>query len=88
MASNAPDTNQLQNLTRAQLKELEQKQLTPVQRFFELIIMILPLVCGLIAILEYTLIPNNSRNANPGVYLTFLIFLVVAYNVWGWYTAY
>ena len=88
MASNAPDTNQVQKLTRAQLKELEQKKLTPVQRFFELIIMILPLVCGLVAIAEYQLIPDNSRNANPGVYLAFLIILIVVYNVWGWYTAY
>ena len=88
MASTTPDTNQVQKLTRAQLKELEQKKLTPVQRFFELIIMILPLVCGVIAILEYQLIPDNSRNANPGVYLVFLIILIVAYNVWGWYTAY
>ena len=65
MAPNTVDPNQLQNLTRQQLKELEQKKLTPVQRFFELIIMILPLVCGIIAILEYKLIPDNSRNATP-----------------------
>ena len=88
MAPNTVDPNQLQNLTRQQLKELEQKKLTPVQRFFELIIMILPLVCGIIAILEYKLIPDNSRNANPNVYLVCLIGLVIVYNVWGWYTAY
>ena len=34
MAPNTVDPNQLQNLTRQQLKELEQKKLTPVQRFF------------------------------------------------------
>ena len=88
MAPNTVDPNQLQNLTRQQLKELEQKKLTPVQRFFELIIMILPLVCGIIAILEYTLIPDKGRNANPGVYLTCLIIAVLAYNVYGWYAAF
>lgn len=87
MSPNTQTPEQLQKLTRQQLKDLERKELTPVQRFFELIIMILPLACGLIAIAEYLLIPDNSRNANPGVYLTCLIILVVAYNVWGWYTA-
>ena len=88
MATNTVDPNQPQKLTRQQLKEMEQKQLTPLQRFFELIIMILPLACGIIAILEYTLIPDKSRNANPGVYLACLIILVVAYCAWGWYTAF
>ena len=88
MATNTVDPNQPQKLTRQQLKEMETKQLTPMQRFFELIIMILPLICGIIAILEYTLIPDKTRNANPGVYLVCLIILVVAYNLWGWYVAY
>ena len=88
MAPNTVDSNQPQKLTRQQLKELEQKKLTPLQRFFELIIMILPLFCGIIAILEYTLIPDRGRNANPGVYLACLIVLVVAYNVYGWYAAF
>ena len=75
-------------LTRQQLKELETKEMTPLQRFFELIIMILPLVCGIIAILEYKLIPDKSMNLNPNTYLWVLIGLVVAYNVYGWYSAY
>ena len=70
MEMNTIDPNQPQKLTRQQLKEMETKQLTPLQRFFELIIMILPLICGIISILEYVLIPDKSRNANPGVYLT------------------
>ena len=88
MAPNTVDPNQPQKLTRQQLKDLEQKELTPLQRFFELIIMILPLVCGIIAILEYKLIPDKGRNANPGYYLTFVVILVVAYCIWGWYTAF
>ena len=75
-------------LTRQQLKELETKEMTPLQRFFELIIMILPLACGIIAILEYKLIPDKSMNLNPNTYLWVLIGLVIAYNVYGWYSAY
>ena len=74
-------------LTRQQLKELETKEMTPLQRFFELIIMILPLACGIIAILEYKLIPDKSMNLNPNTYLWVLIGLVIAYNVYGWYSA-
>ena len=88
MATNTVDPNQPQKLTRQQLKEMETKELTPLQRFFELIIMILPLICGIISILEYVLIPDKSRNANPGVYLTCLIIAVLAYNVYGWYAAF
>ena len=88
MATNTVDPNQPQKLTRQQLKELETKKLTPIQRVFELIIMILPLLCGIIAILEYLLIPDKGRNANPGVYLTCLIIAVAAYNVYGWYAAF
>ena len=75
MESNTTPAGQPQQLTRQQLKDLERKELTPIQRFFELIIMILPLACGLIAIGEYMLIPDKGRNANPGVYLTCLIIL-------------
>jgi NitT/TauT family transport system permease protein len=64
MATNTVDPNQPQKLTRQQLKEMETKQLTPLQRFFELVIMILPLICGIISILEYVLIPDKGRNAN------------------------
>ena len=52
-------------LTRQQLKELEAKEMTPLQRVFEVIIMILPLFCGIISLLEYKLIPDNSMNRNP-----------------------
>ena len=88
MESNTTPASQPQKLTRQQLKELETKELTPLQRFFELVIMILPLFCGIIAILEYTLIPDKGRNANPGVYLVCLIIAVAAYNVYGWYAGY
>ena len=74
-------------LTRQQLKELEAKEMTPLQRFFEVIIMILPLVCGIVSILEYRLIPDKSMNRNPNTYFWFLVILVAAYAVYGLYAA-
>ena len=75
-------------MTRQQLKELETKEMTPLQKFFELVIMVLPLVCGIIAILEYKLIPDKSMNLKPNTYFWALVALVVAYNVYGWYSAF
>lgn len=75
-------------LTRQHLKQPETKEMTPLQKFFELVIMVLPLVCGIIAILEYKLLPDNSMNNKPNTYLWVLIGLVVAYNVYGWFAGY
>ena len=74
-------------LTRQQLKELEAKEMTPLQRVFEVIIMILPLFCGLVSIAEYKLIPDNSMNRNPNTYFWFLVILEGAYVVYGAYAA-
>ena len=74
-------------LTRQQLKELETKEMTPFQRFLELVIMVLPLFCGIAAILEYKLIPDKTMNRNPQTYFWFLVLLVGAYAVYGMYTA-
>ena len=87
---NKPDAAQdqellkLGQLTRQQLKDLEAKELTPFQKAMELVIMILPMVCGLIAILEYKLIPDKSMNQNPNLYLWVLILAIGAYSVYGW----
>ena len=70
---------QLDKLTRQQLKELEERQKTPFQKFLDLVIMLLPVVCGLIAIGEYHFVPNNSPNNNPMTYMGFLIILVSLY---------
>ena len=59
----------LSGLTRRQLKELEEKEKTPTQKAAEAVIMVLPLLCGGIALLEYLLVPNNSRNRNPWSYV-------------------
>ena len=75
----AAEQTPLDKLTRRQLQELEQKKMTPFQKFLEVVIMVLPLVCGLVSVLEYTRIPDNSMNRNPQAYLTFLILLICAY---------
>ncbi len=63
------DVALLSGLTRRQLKELEEKEKTPAQKTVEAIIMILPLLCGCIAMAEYVILPNNSRNSKPWSYV-------------------
>jgi len=70
-------------LTRQQLHELEKKEMTGAQKVMELMILLLPGVCGLIAIWEYSKLPDNSINNNPNTYLAFLILLVVLYGLYG-----
>ena len=74
-------------LTRQQLKELETKEMTPVQKVFEWIIMVLPVICGLVAILEYRLIPDKSMNNKPNTYFWALVILVAAYVLYGIFAA-
>ena len=76
-------TDQLANLTRRQLKDLEEKKKTPIQKVIELVIMILPWVCFAVALLEYLLIPNNSRNRNPWNYVYVLCLTILIYNFYG-----
>ena len=57
-------TVQLENLTRRQLKDLEEKEKTPLEKAVELLIMVLPLACGGAALAEYWLVPNNTANKN------------------------
>lgn len=71
----------LSTLTRRQLKELEEKEKTPVQKLAEAVIMILPLLCGCVAMVEYLILPNNSRNARPWSYVWVLGAAMAAYFV-------
>lgn len=66
-------------LTRQQLRELETKEKTRGQIILDWIIMVLPAVCGGVAVLEYLLVPNNSPNKNPNTYLGVLAVFIVAY---------
>lgn len=76
---NHADTKQLDKLTRQQLHEMEQKEKTRVQKILDKVIVALPIFCGIIAILEYMLIPDNSPNSNPYTYLGVLIVFICAY---------
>ena len=71
----------LSGLTRRQLRELEEKEKTPAQKTAEAVILLLPLLCGGIALLEYLLVPNNSRNRNPWSYVWVLGAALAVYLV-------
>ena len=73
------EKTQLGKLTRQQLRDLEAKEMTPLQKIFEVIIMLLPLACFGVALLEYMVLPNNSRNRNPWSYVYVLCFTILVY---------
>ena len=83
-----PEAARLENLTRRELKELEEKEKTPIQKAFEFIIMILPLICGVIAILEYLLIPDKTMNKNPMYYIYVLVIFMAAYFCYSCFAGY
>ena len=76
------EDGQLQDLTRKQLLELEREKKTKLQLWLDLLIWLSPFLGGLVSILEYTRIPDNSLNRNPGTYLGFLFILIAAYGVY------
>ena len=81
------EKTQLNKLTRQQLRDLEAKEMTPLQRFLELVIMVLPFACGIVTILEYLLIPDKSINLNPMTYVWVVSLFIVAYVVAGIFAA-
>lgn len=85
---NDSDLTQLGNLTRRELKELEEKEKTPIQKVVEVIIMILPIICGVIALLEYLLIPDLNRNQNPMYYVYMLVVFIAVYCCCGAFVCY
>ena len=72
-------SKQVANLTRQELMELEEKEKTPMQKLLEAVIMALPVLCGVIALLEYLILPDLSRNKNPMYYVYVLIALIAVY---------
>lgn len=63
------ETERLASLSRQELKELEAKEKTVFQSVLDWIIMVLPIICGVIAILEYKMIPDKITNNNPNTYV-------------------
>lgn len=80
------DTNQLDQLTRQQLKELEEKEKTRGQKIYDWIIRLLPILCGGIAVWEYQMIPDGIPNSNPNTYLGFLLILIAVFVIYVLYT--
>lgn len=78
----AVDAAELGKLTRSQLKKLETKEKTAWQKTLEAITLALPVLCGLVAIAEYVILPNNSRNYSPYAYLYVLGIAIAAYIVY------
>ncbi|MDO5111127.1 MAG: ABC transporter permease subunit [Clostridia bacterium] len=76
------DADQLTSLTREQLKELETKEKTAKEKILEGITIAMPVICGLIAILEYTQIPDKSKNVHPERYFYLLCLSIAAYVVY------
>lgn len=74
-----PGGSQLGELTRRQLQDLEKKEKTGAQKLLDVVIVLLPLLCGGIALLEYLLVPDNSMNPQPNTYVGFLLVLAAAY---------
>lgn len=76
------DNKEVKTLNRQQLRELETKQKTTFQTVLDWGIMVLPVVCGIIAILEYKLIPDGNTNKNPNTYLGALLVFIGAYVIY------
>lgn len=72
----------LDKLTRQQLKEMEAKEKTPFQKMLDIVIMLLPVACGIIACCEYRFLPDDAQNSNPMTYFGFLLLLIAAYGVY------
>ncbi|MGO5064094.1 MULTISPECIES: ABC transporter permease [unclassified Clostridium] len=68
-------------ITRQQLLQLEQKKKTTFQKILDILIVLLPVLCSVISILEYQFIENSSLNRKPNTYLGFLFILIGMYLV-------
>lgn len=66
-------------LTKQQLRDLEAKEKTKFQIWLDRLIVVFPIFCGILAVLEYMYVPNNSPNANPYTYFGVLLVLIAAY---------
>lgn len=70
-----------EKLTKDQLIEMEQAEKTPIQRILDVFISLLPIFCGVFAVIEYWVMPNCRKNNNPMTYVYFLAFFIALYSV-------
>ena len=80
--SGSSQINPLGHLTRQQLKELEQREKTRGQKILDLVIMLLPVICGFIAVIEYWEVPNGSPNSHPYTYVWAVAAFMTAYALY------
>lgn len=64
----------MSKITRYELSELEAKPKTKIQIVLDYIISFLPIIVGLLTLLEYYLIPNIRVNEKPHPYGIFIGF--------------
>ena len=68
-------------MTKEQLREMEEKEKTWLEKRLDVVFLLFPLACGLFAIWEYWEIPNLRKNKDPMTYVYFLLFFMVLYAV-------
>lgn len=71
----------IEDITKEELLEMEKNQKSKIQKIFDIIISILPFLCGIIALSEYWFIPNIRENKNPMTYVYFLLFFIALYVI-------
>ena len=71
--------NNTAGLTKDELWELEENNKSRFQKLLDFIISLFPLVCCMIAVIEYLFVPDKYPNANPERYLILLIISITVY---------
>ena len=66
-------------LTKDELWEIEENNKSRHQKIVDFIISFFPIVCFVIAVLEYILVPDKYPNANPERYLILLALPIAVY---------
>lgn len=71
---------EIKGLTKERLLELEQKEKTPLQKGLDVVVSALPVLCGILAVCEYWVLPDVRKNNNPMTYVYFLLFFILLYG--------
>ncbi len=75
------DAKSMAKLTREQLLELEEREKTPKEKFFDVVFMLMPVVFALISLAEYTMLPDLNPNPMPYLYTGLLAIMLAAYVI-------
>lgn len=77
-----PENKAPMELTRYELRELEQRKKTRSEMILDVIYILLPFVFAGLAMAEYRWVPNKFPNPHPERYSVFLIILIAIYSVY------